>query len=101
MKSRPIKGITNKNIFELVDETPRVYASFDTPTRYGKITLEQWGSDIKKLVWHLYVYDFELPFEFSQTWDADNSKGWETLKETYKHAVWQYNIYAPETIPAF
>ena len=103
MKTRSIQGINNKNIFELVDDTPKIYACFDTDTRYGKLTLEQWGLDPSKKVWHVFIYDFVAPFNFSETWEADDSQGWETLRHTYQHAAAHYNRYAPEaeTIPTF
>lgn len=104
MKTRLIDGINNKNIFEIVEEPEKVLAHFENDDKYVTLSLEQWGCYPDKKVFVLSVnYYGDSGFDFFNTWDADDSEGWNTLCYTYPHAAAAYNRYVPdeEIIPLF
>lgn len=102
MKTKQIAGINNPNIFELIDDNT-IIAEFDTPDRYGRLSLEQWGCNPEQKKYVLYVFDFVAPFEFSNVWDADLSEGWKSVKNSFHYAASAYNRYCPDAdaIPTF
>ena len=68
---------------------------------YIRLSLEQWGSDRKELVYVLS--GFWNGVDVDATISADNSEGWETLRHSYEIAARLYNslVDDDEIIPLF
>lgn len=103
MKIKSINGCYNNNVFEMIDEEPPIFAEYEDIDGYGKITLEQWGSDPDKKLFVVYIFHYNGDLEVSESFPVDCSEGWETMRHSYRKAAMLYNTYMTDDniIPCF